>query len=256
MSFDLDGEPENTPPAQPEPVQVTAPDVPAYTDYHEPEPLPETPPAPQHDDAPTILDDVPAVAPAPADAPAIAPLPQGMAERPVIATMKKRYDGHTPVNDQIREDWMKMIDQDPQRFEALLYRPVNPPPTAPDEDGIETPLYTEINNNQVALDYHDPVMVNVLDCPDQRETFTAVDDDSDQDGLADDFLIIKASTKGIAIGSIFEWLEEGMDGGSVRRFWYVLRIYSLGTQLVGSLYYCIPARNVEGSAEVVKNVQQ
>jgi hypothetical protein len=40
-----------------------------------------------------------------------------------------------------------------------------------------------------------------------------------------------------------------MDGNTVRRWWYVLRIYTLGTASVGSLYYLIPARNIDGSAE-------
>lgn len=131
-----------------------------------------------------------------------------------------------------------------------------PVPTEPDEDGIETPLFTEINNNQVELDYLDPVIVTVMDCPDQRENFTAVDNDGDQDRLVDDFLIIRAATRNVSIGSIFEWNEEMMDGGTARRWWYVLRIYTLGTASVDSLYYCIPARNIEGSAPEVVNVQQ
>lgn len=185
--------------------------------------------------------------------PVVAPLPTGLKERPVTATLKNRYAGHAAVNSQVREDWMKVIEQDPFAYEALLYRPTIPVATEPDEDGIETPQFTEINNNQVELDYLDPVVVTVLDCPDQREQFQAVDQDGDQDGLADDFLIIRAATRGISIGSIFEWNEEGMDGNPVRRWWYVLRIFTLGTASVGSLYYLIPARNIEGSAEVVQN---
>ncbi|HAT3959695.1 TPA: phage tail protein [Citrobacter freundii] len=94
-----------------------------------------------------------------------------------------------------------------------------------------------------------------MDCPDQRENFTAVDNDGDQDGLVDDFLIIRAATRNVSIGSIFEWNEEMMDGSTARRWWYVLRIYTLGTASVGSLYYCIPARNIEGSAPEVVDVQ-
>ncbi|HAV1601627.1 TPA: hypothetical protein JG832_002518 [Enterobacter hormaechei subsp. xiangfangensis] len=204
-------------------------------------------------DAPELVEeDTPPPAP-PAPAAVVAPLPAGMTDRPVTATMKSRYNGHAPMNNQVREDWMKIIEQDPFSYEALLYRPTEPVPTAPDDDGIETPLFTEINNNQVELDYQDPVIVTVLDCPDQREQFQAVDQDGDQDGLADDFLIIRAATRGVSIGSIFEWNEEDMTGGTVRRWWYVLRIYTLGTASVGSLYYCIPARNMEGSAEVVQN---
>ncbi|HBM2815640.1 TPA: phage tail protein [Enterobacter hormaechei subsp. xiangfangensis] len=188
--------------------------------------------------------------------PTVAPLASKLADRPVTKTMRSRYDGHAPVNDQVRADWMKIIEQDPFNFEALLYRPKEPIPTEIDQDGIEVPLFTEINNNQQELDYEDPVTVTVIDCPDQRESFQVVDADGDQDGLTDDFLIIKAATTGVTMGSIFEWNEELMNGDVARRWWYVLRIYSYGTASVGSLYYCIPARNIQESAEEVQHVQQ
>jgi hypothetical protein len=60
-------------------------------------------------------------------------------KRPVTPTLKNRYAGHAAVNDQVREDWMKVIEQDPFSYEALLYRPTVPVPTEPDEDGIDTP---------------------------------------------------------------------------------------------------------------------
>ncbi|WP_323869307.1 phage tail protein [Xenorhabdus szentirmaii] len=87
----------------------------------------------------------------------------------------------------------------------------------------------------------------MLDCPDERESFIAVDTDGDQDGGTDDFLVIRAATTGVSVGSIFEWNEELSDGRLARRFWYVLRILTYGTASVGSLYYCIPARNFSQS---------
>ncbi|CDL83608.1 hypothetical protein [Xenorhabdus szentirmaii] len=87
----------------------------------------------------------------------------------------------------------------------------------------------------------------MLDCPDEREAFTAVDADGDQDGGTDDFLVIRAAAIGVSVGAIFEWNEALSHGCLARRFWYVLRIFTYGTASVGSLYYCIPARNFSQS---------
>lgn len=270
MTFDLDDEPAKAPqpapaaPAPNRPAMIIIPELGSEAPALAPVPAHEADQSSNHqatikqtDDEPDVIDfeAAPDVPPATPETATVAPLPTKLFDRPVTATMKTRYDGHTPVNEQVRDDWMKVIEQDPFSYEALLYRPTVAVPTEPDEDGIETPLFTEINNNQVELDYLDPVIVTVMDCPDQRENFTAVDNDGDQDGLVDDFLIIRAATRNVSIGSIFEWNEETMDGGTVRRWWYVLRIYTLGTASVGSLYYCIPARNIEGSAPEVVDVQ-
>lgn len=177
-----------------------------------------------------------------------APLHKSISDREQNLDLKPRYKGHAPLNDLVRRDWVQMIEQDPDSFNALLYRPVDDLPTKVDEDGLETPLFTELNNNQKELTYSDPAIVTVLDCPDERESFTAVDSDGDQDGSTDDFLVIRAATTGVAIGSIFEWNEELLDGRLARRFWYVLRIFTYGTASVGSLYYCIPAKNFTQSS--------
>ncbi|WP_275381183.1 phage tail protein [Xenorhabdus bovienii] len=177
-----------------------------------------------------------------------ATLPQHLFTREQNLNLKPRYKGHSPLNNIVRQDWIKMIEEDPDSYDALLYRPVDDVPTKINDDGLEIPVFTEFNNHQKELSYTDPQRVIVLDCPDERESFTAVDSDGDQDGGIDDFLVIKAATTGVSIGSIFEWNEELSDGRLARRFWYVLRIFTYGTASVGSLYYCIPARNFSQSA--------
>ncbi|WP_274715548.1 hypothetical protein [Xenorhabdus bovienii] len=175
-------------------------------------------------------------------------LPQHLFTREQNLNLKPRYKGHSPLNNIVRQDWIKMIEEDPDSYDALLYRPVDEVPTKINDDGLEIPVFTEFNNHQKELSYTDPQRVIVLDCPDERESFTAVDSDGDQDGGIDDFLVIRAATTGVSIGSIFEWNEELSDGRLARRFWYVLRIFTYGTASVGSLYYCIPARNFSQSA--------
>ncbi|MGJ0577203.1 hypothetical protein ACR71G_03585 [Xenorhabdus bovienii] len=184
-----------------------------------------------------------------------ATLPQHLFTKEQDLNLKPRYKNHSPLNDLVRQDWLKMIEEDPDSYDALLYRPVDDVPTKID-DGLEIPIFTEFNNHQKELSYTDPQRIIVLDCPDERESFTAVDSDGDQDGGLDDFLVIRAATTGVSIGSIFEWNEELSDGRLARRFWYVLRIFTYGTASVGSLYYCIPARNFSQSALGTDNEQR
>ncbi|WP_228863398.1 phage tail protein [Xenorhabdus sp. PB30.3] len=181
-------------------------------------------------------------------APDKAALPLHLSNKEPDVNLKPRYQGHSPLNDLVRLDWVKVIEEDPDNFDALLYRPVEPIPAKVHEDGFELAAFTEFNNHQRELAYTDPQKVIVLDCPDERESFSAMDADGDQDGSTDDFLVIRAATTGVSVGSIFEWNEELSDGQLARRFWYVLRIFTYGTASVGSLYYCIPARNFTQSA--------
>ncbi len=101
-----------------------------------------------------------------------------------------------------------------------------------DETGEES--FTELDNNQRELTYREPEIVYVLDNPDGRDSFHAIDADGEQDGLTDDVLILRIAANNVPVGSILEWNEE-MVNGVARRWWYVHRIFSYGTQHVGSL---------------------
>jgi len=183
-----------------------------------------------------------------ADAPLTAALPASIASREQAIALKPRYKGHSAFNNMVRRDWMKLIEQDFSSYQALLYLPdADDVGDVDDETGFETPSYTELNNNQRSLTYQDadPAVVMVLDCPDERESFQVLDNDGEQDGLTDDVLILRIAAEGVPVGSILEWNEELASGKLARRFWYVHRIYGYGTQSVGSLYYCIPARNFD-----------
>lgn len=186
--------------------------------------------------------------------------------------MKARFSGDAAVNDLMRRDWQRAISEDPMAFDALLYVPSDASETEsdPDDDDSEesndSPAFTEINANQKTLTYTDPVLVAVLDCPDDRPSFAAVDADGENDGSVDDVLILRIAppldvlnaidmddNHPIArthapVGSIIEWNEALTDGES-RCWWYVHRIFTYGTAAVGSLYYCIPARNFDAVLE-------
>ena len=202
-------------------------------------------------------------------------LPTTIANRPATS-MKTRYSGHALFNDLVRKDWQRAIAADPYSFDALLYLPIGDEWKDIDPDdgdqGVEThsePSFTEISNNQKTLEYGDPILVAVLDCPDERPEFNAMDSDVEQDGSVDDVLILRIAPPlstidsgldedgadhpivraFVPVGSILEWNESLSSGKEVRRWWYVHRIYTYGTAAVGSLYYCIPARNFDGIPE-------
>lgn len=167
--------------------------------------------------------------------------------KPAPAKRRNRYAGHYEFNNLVREDWQRAIEDDHYAFDALIYLPEVAEYTPVEAKHHETAEFTEISNNQRELVYGLPHPVVVLDCPDERENFFAVDDDGDQDGGADDFLVLRVAATGIPIGSVFEWLEEQADGSTLPRWWYVMKIFAYGTASVGSLYFCVPARNFEGS---------
>ncbi|MCZ4061170.1 phage tail protein [Pantoea sp. LMR881] len=200
-----------------------------------------------------------------------ATLPADIASRPQTA-MKARYSGHALFNDLVRRDWQLAIAADPFAFDALLYVPTDSSATETDPDAggddHDEPAYTEINTNQKTLTYGDPVKVAVLDCPDERPEFSASDNDGDLDGGIDDVLILRIAPPlevidansdeeadhpiiraFVPVGSILEWNEALADGSESRSWWYVHRIFTYGTASVGSLYYCIPARNYDAVME-------
>lgn len=169
--------------------------------------------------------------------------------RPAPAGTKprNRYAGHEPFNSLVRADWQRAITDDPYAFDGLLYLPsIAEVPTATRTD-FEQAQFTEINNNQRELTYDLPHHVVILDCPDERENFFALDADGEQDGYVDEHLVLRIAATGIPIGSVIEWNEEQADGSAVPRWWYVMKIFAYGTASVGSLYFCVPARNFEGT---------
>lgn len=172
-------------------------------------------------------------------------LPADVTTKPTDNNMRRRYEGHAPLNDLSRNDWIKAIKLSPDAFDALLYRAYVHQPDSNDLGHTELRAET-FDPNQVLLDYEHPEAVTMLDCPDEMDSFTAMYDDSDNAGAGSDALILRTTGLNVPVGSVFEW-EEELTGGRTRRcWWYVQRIFNYGTAKIGSLFYCVPFRSFEG----------
>lgn len=170
----------------------------------------------------------------------------------VIELLKvPRYHKSSQLNDQIRKDWIKVIQKNHASFDAALFRATEADPI----EGEDPKNFTEINNHQKKLTYADPVVVKVLDTPNMDEPhFTAMDSDGGHDALDGGILMLRAAADLIPHGSIFKFYEE--TGKDEKRLvsWYVLEVYIYGTQSAGYVYACVPAFGVlqKNSGEVME----
>lgn len=172
-------------------------------------------------------------------------VPADTADRPIDPGMRSRYAGHSEYNDMVRDDWIMAVQLDPDAFDALVYRARIHQPDS--NEAVFTPKVTDVYDpNQALLDYDKPEQVVVLDCPDEMETFMAMFDNSDNASGGMDALILRTTGLHIPVGSVFEWQEELTHGRYRRCWWYVQRIFNYGTASVGSLFYCVPFRSMEG----------
>lgn len=162
----------------------------------------------------------------------------------VTEKKRNRFGGHTAFHQAIKSDWYKAIQLDPNSFDALLYLPISESEENTDSGNYEDDIFSEVDSTQTTLQYADPVVVPVVDCPDELESFSLMADNETNMNESELPLILRVGVEGIPSGSVLEWEEEITPEGKTRRvWWYIHRSYGLGTVNVGTLYVCIPCRD-------------
>lgn len=171
-------------------------------------------------------------------------------------TMKKRFSGHSALNDVIRSDWMKAIELSADSYQALLYIPKQTDSKLDDENNAyyEDDTISELDTNQDELIYNTPFVVSVLDCPDENPFFLTDSQNNENSGEYDTPLVLRIAQDPVPIGSILEWEEETTPTTTRRCWWYVHSAQGFGSANVGSLYVCIPARNFDEKAKQAESI--
>ena len=162
--------------------------------------------------------------------------------------LKKRFAGHSLLNNVIRKDWQLAIELSLDSYQALLYKPKSKDWYNEEQHDYEADLVTEIDSNQDDLEYDLPTVVYVVDCPDESPFFMEMSQGNVNLGDYATPLSLRIATDEVPVGSVLEWEEEISDHEHRRCWWYVYSQQGLGTENVGTLYVCIPARNFDSMA--------
>ena len=154
--------------------------------------------------------------------------------------------GHSGFNELVRQDWVKTIKLHPERFDALLYKPVELTQSEEAEDGQEVALFGDMNDHQENIQYLDPINAICIEAPNDDPFNLAMWDGDDSLGEGESgILLLRTDIHDIPQGSVFEFEEELSEGGARRCWWYVHRSQATGTSTVGAMHVCIPCRDME-----------
>ncbi len=164
-----------------------------------------------------------------------------------MSDLRKRFEGHSVLNDLIRQDWIDAINLNPDRWEALLYSPKSKSEETAQDDDYQEEVVTEMDTHADTLEYNDPDVVAVVDCNDDSENFFMMDDTGETLGEGEQALMLRIAASPVAVGSVLEWEEETGEDSSRRVWWYVHSAIGYGTAAVGAVYACIPMRNFEAT---------
>lgn len=159
--------------------------------------------------------------------------------------MRRRFERHSALNQMLLRDWIKSIRQDPLRFEAILFRAVVEYLEPEPNDFYEPDDVESVDPAQQVLGYEDPVLVSVVDCPDDEEEFLQKNNSDDTLGEGETALFLRIGERSIPKGSVLAWIEEDLDGNDRHAWWYIQNIYSKTTQGAAVLFACVPCRNFE-----------
>lgn len=168
---------------------------------------------------------------------------------------RARNSGHKPLNDQIRTDWINLVERHPDSFGALLYLPGEEPETG---EEAEPALFGTVDRQREAISYAAPVIVTALEAQSDDPAFVGMWDDAEHLGAGEsDTLTLLLSCVAAPLGSIIEFVEEIASGELRRAWWYVQRVDVVGSAAVGALHVCIPCGDLEQNpAQAIQLAQE
>lgn len=168
------------------------------------------------------------------------------------ALKRARNSGHSPLNDLVRDDWRRLVENHPDAFDVLIYMPGVA--TVPQE-GDEEALFGSLDRHQQAVTYQEPALISALVAAQDDPFFSAMWDEGDGLGTGDGDTLILLLSAGVApLGSIVEFEEEIADGQNRRVWWYVHHVEVVGTAAVGARHTCIPCGDLEKAREAAIDV--
>lgn len=174
---------------------------------------------------------------------------------PALPALRARNSGHKPLNDQIRTDWINLVERHPDSFGALLYLPGEEPETG---EEAEPALFGTVDRQREAISYAAPVIVTALEAQSDDPAFVGMWDDAEHLGAGEsDTLTLLLSCVAAPLGSIVEFMEELASGELRRAWWYVQRVDVVGSAAVGALHICIPCGDLEQNpAQAIQFAQE
>lgn len=158
--------------------------------------------------------------------------------------LKPRFNQHEILNKVIRNDWITAIESNPDSFQALLYTPVEVTAQVEDSD-YEEVLFNKLDTNQQALEYADPVIVSVLDNPDDMAPLV-LESGGEAVNNFEEPMALRIGRHNVPVGSVLEWEEVATEDTTRRCWWYVHSGVALGTTLSAVIHNVIPCRDFEG----------
>jgi hypothetical protein len=163
-----------------------------------------------------------------------------------VLLKKAKGAGHDVFTDTVRRDWRIVIESHPERFDALLHKPVT---ISNSDEEINQALFERLNDRVDDLSYADAVLVSVVESSGDDEVFLPSYNADESMGFGETAtMLVRISDFDVPEGSVIEFLVSLAGGEIQRQFWYVHHSVAVGSPAIGVMHYCIPSGDVETNA--------
>lgn len=162
--------------------------------------------------------------------------------------LKPRFNQHEILNNVVRNDWITAIESSPDSFQALLYMPTVLVHSDEDNAAYEEVLFNKLDTNQQAQEYADPIIVSLIDNPDDMRPIVTEDGTTSMNDYEQP-MSVRIGYHGVPVGAILEWEEVVTESTTRRCWWYVHSSVSIGTTLSAAVHNLIPCRDFEGATD-------